>query len=73
MFCWTELRKQGAVFEESEAECPQGHGREARVRRANEIFIVPVGFLGIEAYSLDAGEVAGWEIDQKADAKVIQP
>lgn len=65
--------QEGAVLEYPQAEGPQGHGREGGVERADEIFVEPLGFFNLEADSRDRREVFLGEVDDEADAEVVQP
>ena len=61
------------MLKDAETECSQRHGREGWIQRADEIFVEPLGFLDLEAYSGDGGEVLLGKVDDEADAEVVQP
>lgn len=61
------------MLEYAHAEDAQGHGRQGWVQRTDEIFVEPLRFLNLETYALYRGEVFGGDIDNEADAKVVQP
>jgi len=46
-----KLGKERTMLENEEAEAPEVHGRQARVKRADEILVEPLCFFDLEAYA----------------------
>lgn len=61
------------MLEHEEHETAEVQGREVRVQGAYKIFVEPLGFLNLEAYSWDSLKVLLGEVDYESDAEVVQP
>lgn len=65
--------EERAMLKNSQTKSPQRHRRQGRVQWPNEIFIKPLRFLDLKAYSGNRRQVFLWEVDDEADAKIVQP
>ena len=61
------------MFKDKQAEISEVQGWQIWVERTYEIFVEPLSFFHLKAYSLDGLELLSGEVDYKAYAEVIQP
>lgn len=54
-------------------EAAEVHGRQGRIERADEIFVKPLCFFKMEAYSASIRQVLQGKILYKSRAQVVQP
>ena len=67
-------REERAVLEHELGELAQMHrGQVVGVERADEVFVEPLGFLNLEAYSLHRLQFFIGKVDDEAHAEVVQP
>ena len=59
------------MLEDPQAESSEIEGRQARIQRTDEVFVEPLCFFDLKAYSLDGLELFRGQVDDKADAEVI--
>jgi hypothetical protein len=66
--------EERAVLEHELGELAQVHrGQVVGVERADEVFVEPLGFLDLEAYSLDRLQFFIGQVDDEAHAEVVEP
>lgn len=61
------------MLEDAQAEVTKGERREVRIERADKVFIEPLCFFDLEAYSFDRFQFFLWQIDDEAYTEIIQP
>jgi len=62
------------VLEHELGELAQVHGWQVvGVERTDEVFVKPLGLLDLEAYSLHRLQFFIGEVDDEADAEIVQP
>lgn len=61
------------MLKDSQTKRSERHGWQGRVQRPNEIFVEPLRFFDLEADSRDRREIFLGEVDDEADAKIVQP
>ena len=67
-------RKQWAMLEHELRELAQVHRRQAvGVQRADEVFVEPLCFFDLEAYSLDREQFFLGQVDDEANAQIVEP
>lgn len=67
-------REQRTVLKHELRELAQVHRRQAMgIQRADEVFIEPLRFFDLEAYALDGEQLLLREVDDEADAQVVEP
>jgi hypothetical protein len=66
--------EERAVLEHELGESAQVHrGQVVGVERTDEVFVEPLGFLDLEAYSLDRLQLFIGQVDDEAHAEVVEP
>lgn len=61
------------MLENAQAEITEGEGRKVRIERADEVFVEPLCFFDLKAYSLHRFQFFLWQIDYEAYTEIIQP
>lgn len=61
------------MLENAQAEIAEGERREVRIERADEVFVEPLCFFDLKAYSLHRFQFFLWQIDYEAYTEIIQP
>ena len=61
------------MLEDAQAEITEGERWKVWIEGADEVFVEPLCFFDLEAYSLYRFQFFLWQIDYEAYTKVIQP
>lgn len=61
------------MLEDAQTEITEGERRKVWIERADEVFVEPLCFFDLEAYSLYGFQFFLWQIDYETYTEVIQP